>query len=90
MPGDFNGDNKVDAADYVTWRKNNGTGNALPNDNGLGTPIGAAHYNLWKANFGAMAGSGGAAGVVPEPGTLAMIAGFLASWIPRRRRNNER
>ncbi len=40
LPGDFNSDGKVDAADYVTWRKNNGTNNVLANDNGLGTPIG--------------------------------------------------
>jgi hypothetical protein len=50
--GDFNVNNSVDAADYVVWRKNfNGT-NALPNDNGLGTPIGSAHYTLWRSNFG--------------------------------------
>src|SRR5207244_936788 len=28
------------------------TTNPLPNDNGLGTPIGTAHYNLWRSNFG--------------------------------------
>ena len=54
LAGDFNEDNKVDAADYVVWRKNDGTNNALPNDNGLGTPIGVAHFNLWRANFGEM------------------------------------
>jgi hypothetical protein len=52
LPGDFNDDDKVDAADYIVWRKNEATNNALTNDNGLGTPIGAAHYNLWRANFG--------------------------------------
>ncbi len=52
LPGDFNSDGKVDAGDYVTWRKNNGTNNALPNDNGLGVPITTAHYNLWRSNFG--------------------------------------
>ncbi len=46
VPGDFNNDGKVDAGDYVTWRKNNGTNNALPNDNGLGVPITSAHYDL--------------------------------------------
>jgi hypothetical protein len=44
LPGDYNQSNTVDAADYVTWRKNNGGGTALPNDNGLGTPIRQAHY----------------------------------------------
>jgi hypothetical protein len=50
--GDFNNDTFVDAGDYVTWKKNQGTNNALANDNGLGTPVGTAHYNLWRANFG--------------------------------------
>ena len=89
-PGDFNSDGKVDAADYVTWRKNNGTGNALPNDNGLGTPIGTAHYNLWKANFGTVAGSGGGAGTVPEPGTMATLGGLLAGLFGWRRRKHQR
>ena len=48
FPGDFNSDGKVDAGDYVTWRKNDGTNNALANDGGLGTPVGSAHYNLWR------------------------------------------
>jgi hypothetical protein len=86
LPGDFNGDNKVDAADYVVFRKNNGTNNALPNDGGLGTPIGSAHYDLWKANFGDTAGSGGGA-AVPEPSTLVyvvfVVAGLLL-WGVRR------
>jgi hypothetical protein len=78
--GDFNSDGKVDAGDYATWRKNDGTSNALANDNGLGTPIGPAHYNLWRANFGNPPGSGTAGGRrsagVPEPasGTLLVFA----------------
>ena len=50
--GDYNSDAVVDAGDYVIWNKNNGSGNPLPNDNGLGTPIGPAHYTLWRNNFG--------------------------------------
>jgi hypothetical protein len=32
LPGDYNLDNVVDAADYVVWRKNLGSGTSLPND----------------------------------------------------------
>ncbi|MEX0613666.1 MAG: hypothetical protein WD738_17025 [Pirellulales bacterium] len=90
LPGDFNENGKVDAADYVVWRKNNNTNNSLPNDSGLGTPIGSAHFDLWRANFGMMA-AGAAAGSnapVPEPASLVVLglAGplLLAARVARR------
>jgi len=89
LPGDFNSDGKVDAGDYVTWRKANGTNNTLPNDNGLGTPIGLNHYALWRANFGKPPGSGsGLTGAqVPEPTTLLLAAvGVLIACNGRQRR----
>jgi hypothetical protein len=59
LPGDFNHDNKVDAADYVMWRKTNGT---------------AAGVNLWRANFGNMAGSGTLSNsTVPEPANASVL-----------------
>ncbi len=67
LPGDFNGDGVVDAADYVVWRK---------------TDQSQAGYNNWRANFGrtASSGSGAAAAAVPEPTTglllLALVAGL--------------
>jgi uncharacterized protein YjbI with pentapeptide repeats len=70
LPGDFNNDGTVDAADYTVWRK------------GLGTLYTQSHYDIWRANFGAMLGSGGAAlpsaaplsPAVPEPATFALLA----------------
>jgi fibronectin-binding autotransporter adhesin len=89
--GDFNNDGQVDAGDYITWRKFNTTNNALPNDNGLGTPIGPNHYTLWRSNYGKPPGSGTGelgGGTVPEPTTgllvLLGIAGLPMSF-PRRR-----
>jgi hypothetical protein len=74
LPGDFNADGKVDAADYVAWRKT---------DN---TPAG---YTLWRTNFGRTAGSGSALSAVPEPASAALVAFglFGAALIPRRRGN---
>jgi hypothetical protein len=73
--GDFNDDGNVDAADYVVWRKNDGSTTAMPNDNGLGTPIRAEHYNLWRAHFGEMQMPGiGASGEIPETGTFVLAA----------------
>jgi hypothetical protein len=77
--GDFDNNGKVDAGDYVTWRRSNGTNNPLLNDNGLGTPVGPAHYTLWRANFAKPPGSGTGtfddSPAVPEPSTMVL---FLA------------
>ncbi len=50
--GDYNADGVTNHADYTIFRDNVGSQTALPNDNGLGTPIASAHYDLWKDNFG--------------------------------------
>jgi hypothetical protein len=82
--GDFNDDGIVDAGDYLTWRKNNGTSNALPNSNGLGTPIDSSYYALWRNNFGKPSGRGSSilfgGGAVPEPaGLLLALCGVVVA-----------
>jgi hypothetical protein len=77
LTGDYNNNGVVDAADYVIWRKNNGTGATLPNDP-LGGTIGSAQYDQWRAHFGqTLSGSGSGtglgAGSVPEPSALGLI-----------------
>jgi uncharacterized protein (TIGR03382 family) len=90
LPGDFNFDGVVDGADYVVWRKNETANISLPNDAGLTTQ--AARFDLWRGNFGAMAGGGAgnsdASTSVPEPAAVLLAAaGFsLGSWLVRRRR----
>jgi hypothetical protein len=74
LPGDFNANGSVDAADYIAWRKIEGAMNALPNVGGLPGPIGAAHYNLWRTNFGLSSGSGASTyAPVPEPAALVIV-----------------
>ena len=84
LPGDYNVDGEVDAADYTTWRNNLGApAGTLPNDTD-GGPIGAAQYATWKANFGTTT-TGSAAqqvGAVPEPtslwlGAIGLCVGLL-------------
>jgi hypothetical protein len=73
VPGDYNNDGVVNAADYVVFRNHEGMNFALPNRNpALMGPIGAGDYNYWKARFGNTAGNG-TAFAVPEPGTLAAL-----------------
>ena len=75
VPGDYNHDGTVDAADYVVWRKT-----------GINGPTG---YDTWRTNFGEPGGSGSVAGAnatVPEPTTalLLMLGAVLGAWRGRR------
>ena len=84
LVGDYNDDGTVDAADYVVFRKNEGTASALPNDPTGGT-IGQAQYNQWTTHFGQTAGGGSASNAaVPEPRTLMLIT-LSAGWYVFRR-----
>jgi probable HAF family extracellular repeat protein len=80
IPGDFNNNGTVDAADYVVWRKTGGS----PDD-----------YSAWQTNFGRsfFTGSGsGATGsasapAIPEPASLTLfLITALALFIARRSR----
>ena len=79
VPGDYNNNGVVDAADYTVWRDNLGAPEGtLPNDTDGGA-IGQAQYDTWKANFGNTLGAGsGSIAQVPEPSTTALA--FFA-WL---------
>jgi hypothetical protein len=72
-PGDYNHDGMVNAADYVVWRKTDGT---------------PAGYDAWRSHFGQTAGNGSGAttsAAVPEPASIVMlIIGTLAMCFRRR------
>jgi T5SS/PEP-CTERM-associated repeat protein len=68
LPGDYNFNGTVDAADYVVWR------------NGLGTTYNQNDYAVWRSHFGQTAGSGAAlpsadplSATVPEPAALVVV-----------------
>lgn len=81
LPGDYNDDDKVDAADYVMWRKG---GVTLANDDSPG--VGADDYTRWRQHFAeTAAGSGGSIGnSVPEPSAFVLV--LLATSAFRRPR----
>jgi hypothetical protein len=81
LAGDYNHDQVVDAADFVSWRK---TLDTLPD------------YQLWHGNFGAMTScnlGATAATAVPEPATitkaLACVGLYVLSRQKRRRAQAE-
>src|SRR6185369_3570527 len=84
--GDYNGNGKVDTADYVVWRN----GGPLQNEGASTGVIDAADYDFWRARFGNSAGAGAAIGSqvgVPEPSScsLALLLTVSVSLISRRR-----
>src|SRR3972149_6656272 len=56
LPGDYNSDGSVDAADYVIWRKTLGSTSELSaNGDNIGASAGVvdqADYDFWAARFG--------------------------------------
>ena len=95
VPGDYNQNGTVDAADYVLWRKNLGQMVSLENENPSPlTPgfVDTEDYDFWRSRFGETSGvgSGAMAGSVPEPGALiGLIVGLACSLHLRVRRSRD-
>jgi hypothetical protein len=79
LPGDFNRNDTVDAADYIVWRKGLAT-TYIPND-----------FDVWRTHFGAVGNTSGTSLItrVPEPAatillvlvlTLALATGRTCRW----------
>ncbi|MGE3641906.1 MAG: GH25 family lysozyme [Pirellulales bacterium] len=92
LPGDFDRDGTVDAADYTVWRNTLGQTVALGTgaDGNLSGTIDEGDYSVWTTNFGVSAGSGAltAAAAVPEPAAmfLVMASALVAIAAPERSR----
>lgn len=68
LPGDFNGNDTVNAADYVMWRKNDGR---------------QGGYDSWRTNFGRTVPAAGAdiSSTIPEPTVFTFLVLTAASGI---------
>jgi hypothetical protein len=75
LPGDYNQDQRVDAADYVVWRRTLGlSGAGLAADGDWSGNIDAGDYEVWKANYGRPNVFGaGASSRVPEPRSIFLL-----------------
>jgi hypothetical protein len=90
LPGDYNFDGIVDAADYTVWRDTLGSSTDLRSDCNASGMVDANDYDFWKSRFGNVlsangAGSGSTAALVGpsaidlrqgEGGILASIFAF--------------
>jgi hypothetical protein len=88
VPGDYNNDGTVNAADYVLWRKGVAPlANEVDTTGGAGV-TNAADYTAWRARFGNVSGSGSGlgAGAVPEPSTVLLMLLTGLATVPSWRR----
>ena len=77
LPGDYNRNGLVDAADYTLWRNSLGSNLAAADGNDSGT-VDATDYTIWKTHFGmrSVLDFGSAGGTAaPEP------TGFVLSFV---------
>ena len=75
LPGDFDGDNDVDGADFLTWQRDLGD---------------ATNLGIWQDNYGtgALAAAAGAA-AVPEPTSMLMMLLATAPLMAGRRKERK-
>lgn len=84
LPGDYNGDGTVDAADYTVWRD----GGPLLNETDNPGTVDAGDYQVWRANFGNSSSAIARilVGKVPEPRTLGLLLLGHLAWVRNERR----
>jgi subtilisin-like proprotein convertase family protein len=88
LTGDYNGDNVVDMADIITWRKTEGQNVAAfsgADGDGDGV-VGQGDYDLWRMNYGMTIAPGSGSALVAaasaEPATSTSSAAASASATP--------
>lgn len=74
LPGDYNADGVVDAADYTVWRNHLGTSTPLANESVTFGEVTEEDFLVWRSQFGATrATSSVNSETIPEPGTVALL-----------------
>lgn len=90
VPGDYNNDGAVNAADYTVYRDNLGlSAAALSNRNPANSGVvNAGDYTFWTANYGSTSAASSFAVSIPEPTGVVLAASLLGGlWLSRGRRD---
>jgi hypothetical protein len=90
LPGDYNRDGNIGAADYVVWRDTLGeSGAGLAADGDSSGAVDDGDYTVWRTNFGRNTVSASAAPVsVPEPASIFIV--IVSMLLAGARRNGVR
>ncbi len=89
IPGDYNFDGTIDAADYIGWRYDYGVGDTPYADGSRNGLIDGPDYVIWRKNRDQTASVSSIADrAVPEPPTLLMSGVVAFSICLRRRRRH--
>jgi hypothetical protein len=85
LPGDYNEDNVVDSADYVTWRNSIGLSVNLPNETASFGLVDQDDYDVWRARFGTShSPDTQLMATVPEPSSFTLIPCALLIGLMKR------
>ena len=87
-PGDYDGDNDIDGADFLLWQRTFGSTTQLAADGSGNGVIDADDLAIWKETFGQPAAAA-AIGVVPEPETLGLAMVLAAPLAHASRRSRK-
>jgi hypothetical protein len=85
LPGDFDGNQRVDGADFLAWQRSFGSTTNLAADGSLNGTVDVDDLAIWKENFGRTWSAGGGVTAVPEPATAALLAWSVLALRLRQR-----
>ena len=91
LPGDYNNDGFVDAADYVVWRGSVGEiGAMLLADGDSNGIVDLVDYGVWRANFGRSLSNLVTTSSIPEPETWILFVMATATMVILSSKDHER
>jgi hypothetical protein len=90
LAGDYYHDDRVDAADYVLWRKTLNSTSQLAADGSGNSVVDTADFNIWRANFGlkfpAAAGGLGSGNVAEPASAMLLTIACISCCVGRKKR----